>query len=116
MALDGKKLKKSLIEEFRKNKDVMVLIGLDEYTTEEIIAIESSTDGLTEEEAEIKLKERDEAAVNKYFQMLSDQIVKHIKNDAEVATTVASGIDCSVNEITHNGATTETGSGTGTVS
>lgn len=43
-------------------------------------------------------------------------IVQAIKNDAEVSTTVSSGIPVSVDTSTGDGSTTDTGSGSGGVS
>lgn len=49
------------------------------------------------------------------WEAICGKIVAHIQNNAAVSTTVASGITCAVDPVSHNGATTGTGSGSGTV-
>jgi len=50
------------------------------------------------------------------WQVVAGAIVDHITSNAEVSSTVAAGIACSVDPGSHVGSTTGTGSATGTVS
>lgn len=50
-----------------------------------------------------------------WWSAIADGIIDHITNNAVVSTTVATAIPCSVDPVTHIGATTSTGSGSGTV-
>ncbi len=53
-------------------------------------------------------------AINDASQELADAVDTFTKT-GEVNTTVGSGIPCTVNSVSHNGATTETGSGEGNI-
>lgn len=56
-----------------------------------------------------------ENSVAAVLEIFATKIIEHIQNNAEVDTTVASGIVCSVDSGTHEGQTDETGAGSGTV-
>ena len=71
------------------------------------ISIASAIDGLSD---------TDKLDINIIWKAIANEIITHIKDNAEVSTTVANGIGVQVNTATGTGATTSTGSGTGGIS